>query len=156
MPRYWLFKTEPDEYSIDDLAREKRCRWEGIRNYQARNRLRDEVQVGDQVFIYHSSCSTPAIVGMATVITAAYPDPSQFDALSPYFDAKSTPDRPRWVTVDIAYDKHLPAVLPLNKIKQLTAFAELELVTHPRLSIQVVRPQQANRIVKYTSGGSED
>ena len=113
MAQYWLFKTEPDEYSIDDLKREGRCAWEGIRNYQARNRLRDEVKEGDLVFIHHSSCKTPAIVGLAKVVRDAYPDASQFDSDSPYFDAKSKPESPRWLTVDLAYKQHAERILSL-------------------------------------------
>lgn len=146
--RYWLFKTEPDEYSIDDLANQQRCSWEGIRNYQARNRLRDDVQVGDQVFIHHSSCKEPAVVGLARVIRAAYPDASQFDSASPYFDAKSDPSAPRWLAVDIEYVKHLPVPLTLKKIKQISAFAEMELISHSRLSIQKVGAAHAKALLK--------
>ena len=97
--QYWLFKTEPDEFSIDDLQRKQEEIWDGIRNYQARNFLRDQVALGDLVFIYHSSCKEPGIVGIAKVIKTAFPDPSQFNDQSKYFDAKSTPDNPRWISV---------------------------------------------------------
>jgi len=147
MGQYWLFKTEPDEYSIDDLRRDGVGRWDGIRNYQARNRLRDQVKVGDQVFIHHSSCKTPAVVGLARVCAAAYPDPSQFDPDSPYFDAKSTVDAPRWLAVDIRHEKHLPEPITLKQIKQLPVFSELELVTHPRLSIQQVSDDHARQLL---------
>ena len=95
--QHWLFKTEPETYSIADLQREDRCGWEGIRNYQARNRLRDEVAVGDPVLIYHSNCAEPAVVGLAEICGAASPDPFQFDPDSKYHDPKATAEQPRWV-----------------------------------------------------------
>lgn len=147
MGRYWLFKTEPDEYSIDDLAQEKSCVWEGIRNYQARNRLRDEVKVGDKVFIYHSSCAIPAVVGLAEVTRAAYPDPTQFKPNSPYFDAQSSPDKPRWLAVNLSYKQHLSTPILLKRIKQLDHFKNMELVSRPRLSIQAVHPEAADALL---------
>lgn len=148
MAQYWLFKTEPDEYSIDDLKQEGQCAWEGIRNYQARNRLRDEVSEGALVFIHHSSCKTPAIVGLARVIRNAYPDASQFDTDSPYFDAKSEQENPRWLAVDIAYAEHAKTALTLKEIKNSKALSSLELVTHPRLSIQKVDRKHAEILLK--------
>ena len=148
--QYWLFKSEPDEYGIDDLAREKKCAWEGIRNYQARNRLRDEVKLGDHVFIYHSSCAQPAVVGLATVIREAYPDPIQFDSHSPYFDAKSDINSPRWLCVDIAYDTHLPTPITLKKIKQLAPFESMELINRARLSIQHVTIKEAQELLRIS------
>ncbi len=99
---YWLMKSEPSECSIDDLVRLGRVPWFGVRNYQARNFMRDAMQVGDAVLFYHSSCPEPGIAGLAEVASAPYPDTTQFDAKSPYFDAKSTPDNPRWSLVDVA------------------------------------------------------
>ena len=99
---YWLMKSEPGECSIDDLVRQGHVPWFGVRNYQARNFMRDAMQVGDGVLFYHSSCPKPGIAGLAEVATAPYPDPSQFDTKSPYFDAKSTPANPRWNLVDVA------------------------------------------------------
>lgn len=148
MPQYWLFKTEPDTYSIDDLEREGRCGWEGIRNYQARNRLRDEVRVGDQVLIYHSSCAVPAVAGLAKVVGAARPDPSQFDPLSAYFDPKSSPDNPRWVLVDIAWQQSFARSLSLKSIKEDPHYAQMELINRSRLSIQHVPADCFGRIVK--------
>lgn len=144
---YWLFKTEPDVYSLDDLAREGTCGWEGIRNYQARNRLRDEVQPGDQVFVYHSSCKEPAVVGLAEVVRAAYPDPTQFDAKSSYFDPKSSPDNPRWLQVDIRYQGHLGTPVTLRAIKQMPQFQDMELVSRGRLSIQKVGKEHARQLL---------
>ena len=138
MSRQWLFKTEPDTYSIDDLAREKHCPWEGIRNYQARNRLRDDIRIGDMVLIYHSSCATPAIVGLAQVTTTAEPDPTQFDPTSPYYDARANRDTPRWLQVTLHWQHTFSRPLALRDIKQDPQFSEMELVTRSRLSIQTV------------------
>ena len=99
---YWLMKSEPGECSIDDLVRLGHVPWFGVRNYQSRNFMRDSMQVGDGVLFYHSSCPEPGIAGLAKVASAPYPDPSQFDTKSPYFDAKSTADKPRWSLVDVA------------------------------------------------------
>ncbi|RXF01153.1 EVE domain-containing protein [Pseudoalteromonas sp. PS5] len=136
---YWLFKTEPDAFSIDDLknAPEQRTFWEGIRNYQARNFLRDQVKVGDLVFIYHSSCKVPAIVGIARVIKAATPDPHQFDLNSDYYDPKSSTDNPRWVGVTLAYERHLRPVT-LQAIKANPALTEIALKKAGRLSVMPV------------------
>mgnify|MGYP006147249517 CR=1 FL=1 len=146
--KHWLFKTEPDTYSIDDLKREGRCDWEGIRNYQARNRLRDEVQIGDQVLIYHSSCAEPAVVGLAEVTGGPRPDPSQFHPESPYYDPKSAADAPRWVLVQVRWRENFPSALTLKAIKADPTFADMELVSRSRLSIQRVSSAAFNAIVK--------
>ena len=103
MPRYWLMKSEPGVFSIDDLARAKdgTTRWDGVRNYQARNMLRNEIAVGDGVLFYHSSCPEPGVAGLAEVASAPYPDATQFDPKSPYYDAKSRAEKPRWYHVDV-------------------------------------------------------
>lgn len=149
---YWLFKTEPDVFSLDDLARMQVSGWDGIRNYQARNRLRDEVQVGDQVLIYHSSCAQPALVGLAEVCRAAYPDPTQFDATSAHYDAKSSVAAPRWVQVDVRYLRHLQRPVTLKEIKAAADFADMELVTRGRLSVQQVTQIQAKELLALASG----
>ncbi|AMC36502.1 EVE domain-containing protein [Janthinobacterium sp. B9-8] len=120
---YWLMKSEPDDVSIDDLAArpDQTVGWYGVRNYQARNFMRDEMQLGDQVFFYHSSCKEPGIAGLATVCRLAYPDPTQFDANSEYFDAKSTIDKPRWLQVDV----RLVQKTRLLSLSELRAFPEL-------------------------------
>lgn len=115
--RYWLMKSEPDAFSIDDLAKVKVEPWNGVRNYQARNHMR-QMQVGDGVLFYHSSCAVPAIVGIAKVASVAYPDPTQFDPKSDYFDAKSTREEPRWSLVDVAFERKLKRAIPLEEIKQ--------------------------------------
>ena len=110
--RYWLMKSEPDEFSIDDLVRSPRqeTAWFGVRNYQARNYMRDEMKVGDRAFFYHSSCAEPGIVGIARVASTAYPDPTQFDRKSPYYDAASKKEEPRWLLVDVQVLRKIPTI----------------------------------------------
>ncbi len=142
---YWLFKTEPSECSIDDFARAPTTPivWEGVRNYQARNFLRDGVLVGDQVLIYHSSCKDIGVAGIAEVVRAAYADPSQFDPRSPYYDAKSSPQQPRWVAVDLRFVHKLSRLITLDKIKSSAKMAELAVVQKGnRLSVMPVTLQQ--------------
>ncbi|GAA3709953.1 EVE domain-containing protein [Oceanisphaera sediminis] len=134
---YWLFKTEPDTFSIDDLARANTV-WEGVRNYQARNFLRDRVQVGDRVFIYHSSCKRVGIAGIGKVERAGFPDPFAFDPTSPYFDDKSNPEQPRWYAVELGFERKLPLV-PLAALKANPALSGLPLVQKgSRLSVMPV------------------
>ena len=116
--RHWLMKSEPDAFSIDDLQRVGTEPWNGVRNYQARNFMRDGMQVGDGVMFYHSNCKVPGIAGLATVASAAYPDPTQFDAGSDYFDPKATREAPRWFLVDVAFQRKLRRVIPLEEIKR--------------------------------------
>ncbi len=145
-PKYWLFKSEPDVYSLDDLERDGSTYWEGVRNYQARNLLRDEVKAGDLVLYYHSRTRPPGIVGVARVSREAYPDPSQFEPESPYFDPKATAEKPRWVVVDVEYVAHFDEPLTLEQLK---ADPKLEgmLVTRKgqRLSIQPVEAKHWRR-----------
>ncbi len=111
-------KSEPDSYSIDDLERDGREPWDGIRNYQARNMMRDEMRVGDQAFFYHSSCKVPAIVGIMRVASEAYPDPTQFDESSKYYDPKSSEEEPRWMLVDVEFERKLKRPIPLTELKE--------------------------------------
>ena len=137
----WLFKVEPSELSIYDLKARgaKGAGWDGVRNYQARNMLRDQVKVGDSVFIYHSSCADVGIAGIAKVIRAAYPDPSQFDSASVYFDAGSKPEQPRWISVDVRHEKTLKKLIPLAALKANPALAVMPLVQRGnRLSVMPV------------------
>jgi predicted RNA-binding protein with PUA-like domain len=137
---YWLFKAEPHIYGIDHLQAEpkKIGRWDGIRNYQARNFLRDQVKVGDEVLIYHSSCKLIGIAGTAKVVKAAYPDPTQFDPKSAYFDSKSDVSNPRWVSVDIQLTKALKDIIPLKQLKTYPQLENMALFKQSRLSIQPV------------------
>lgn len=138
---YWLFKTEPDTFGIDDLASrpDQTEPWDGVRNYQARNFLRDDVKVGDYVFIYHSSCKTLGIAGVAKVVKEGYPDTEQFNPESNYYDPKSSREQPRWFCVDVKFQERFPSVLPLKAIKSMPEITELGLVKRGhRLSIMPV------------------
>ena len=137
---YWLMKTEPEECSIDDLAAhpDRSVVWEGVRNYQARNFLR-QMQAGDEVLVYHSSCKQIGVAGVARVSRAAYPDPAQFDSRSPYADPKSPPDKPRWDAVDVCFVRKFARVLPLDELKAVPALEALPLVRRGnRLSVMPV------------------
>ena len=141
---FWLMKSEPDEFSIDDLvnAPKKTTPWFGVRNYQARNFMRDRMKVGDGVLFYHSSCPEPGIAGIAEVASTAYPDASQFDRKSPYFDAKSTPGNPRWMLVDVKLVKKT-RLLSLEEMRSAPELAQMiTLRRGNRLSITPVTPAQ--------------
>ena len=135
---YWLFKSEPDEFGIEDLQARGRARWDGIRNYQARNLLRDQVRGGDQVLIYHSSCKVVGVAGIAEVVSEPYADPAQFDPASKYFDPKASPDAPRWFALDVGFVEKFVRVLPLARIKREPLLAEMVLIRQGRLSVQPV------------------
>lgn len=148
MARYWLMKSEPDTFSIDDLARVGTEPWTGVRNYLARNYMRDEMRVGDGVLFYHSSCAEPGVAGLAEVASEAYPDPTQFDRKSDYHDPKSTPEQPRWQLVDVAFMRKLARTITLAELKadpRLDGFALLQ--RGNRLSILPVTKAQWNRIL---------
>lgn len=115
--RYWLMKSEPDAFSIDDLQRVGREPWNGVRNYQARNFMRDGMKVGDGVLFYHSNTKVPGIVGIATVASEAYPDDTQFNPKSDYYDPKATREEPRWMLVDVAFERKLRDTISLDEIK---------------------------------------
>jgi predicted RNA-binding protein with PUA-like domain len=143
-PRYWLMKSEPDECSIDDAlaAPDATVPWTGVRNYQARNFMRDDMRVGDGVLFYHSSCAEPGIVGIARVASGAKPDPTQFDPHSPYFDAKSQPEAPRWQLVDVQALRKT-RVLGLAEMRSVPELAEMQVLKRGnRLSITPVTPQE--------------
>ncbi len=142
--RYWLMKTEPSCYGIDDLARasEQRCAWWGVRNYQARNFMRDQMHVGDLAFFYHSSCPAPGIVGVVKVVQRAYPDATQFEVGGRWFDPKSTPENPRWLNVDIQLVHRTPFV-SLAELRRHSALAHMRvLAPGNRLSITPVDPAE--------------
>ena len=142
MPLYWLMKSEPAECSIDDLAAapDQRVAWIGVRNYQARNFMRDDMVIGDGVLFYHSSCAEPGIAGLATVASRAYADATQWDASSPYFDAKSKPDQPRWLHVDVKL-KRKTRLLSLRDMRGRPELATMRVLqAGNRLSITPVTP----------------
>ena len=115
--RFWLMKSEPDCFSIDDLARVGTEPWTGVRNYQARNFMRNGMRPGDGVLFYHSNCSPPGIAGVASVASDAYPDPTQFDRTSHYFDPKATQEEPRWFNVDVRFERKLARTISLEEIR---------------------------------------
>ncbi|MCK5782931.1 MAG: EVE domain-containing protein [Desulfobacterales bacterium] len=135
---YWLMKSEPTAFSIDDLKNmpNQTEHWDGVRNYQARNMMRDQMKVGDQVFFYHSNCKVPGIVGIMEVVRESYPDHTAFDPQSKYFDPKSNPEKPRWFMVDIKYIRHTSRVIPLTELKDCEPLENMQLVRKGnRLSI---------------------
>jgi predicted RNA-binding protein with PUA-like domain len=147
---YWLMKSEPDTFSIDDLA----CKtgqtehWDGVRNYQARNFMR-AMNVGDRAFFYHSSCAEPGIVGIVEIVRKAYPDPSAFDRKSPYYDPKSSHGKPRWYMVDVRLLRRLQRLIPLGNIKRNPRLAAMHLVQRGnRLSVMPVTAAQWQAILK--------
>ena len=142
--RYWLMKSEPDEFSIDDLqsAPDKSVAWYGVRNYQARNFMRDQMKVGDHVLFYHSSCPAPGIAGLATVSKQAYPDATQYDRKSKYHDAKATPETPRWFNVDVRFRKKT-RLISLDELRAHPQLAHMRILQRGnRLSITPVDPAE--------------
>jgi predicted RNA-binding protein with PUA-like domain len=146
---YWLMKSEPETYGIDHLARDRRTRWEGVRNYRARNFMRDDMRVGDGVLFYHSSAEPPGIAGIARVCSESYPDPTQFDAKSPYYDSDSQREEPRWHLVDIEFVRKFPSLLPLPFLREQKALAGMALLQRgQRLSVQPVKPAEWRHVLK--------
>jgi predicted RNA-binding protein with PUA-like domain len=147
---YWLMKSEPDDVSFDDVlaAPARTVAWFGVRNYQARNFMRDAMAVGDGILFYHSSCAVPGVAGVARVASGAYPDASQFDAASPYFDPKATPEQPRWISVDVqavAAGRYLP----LTELRGVAALEDMVLLRKgSRLSVSPVTASEWACIVK--------
>lgn len=138
---YWLMKSEPDVFGIDDLKQRPRQteHWDGVRNYQARNMMRDQMRVGDQIFFYHSNCETPGITGIAEIVREAYPDHSAWNPESKYFDPKSTPDQPRWFMVDVRFVRKFKRTIGLAELKANPALENMAVVRKGnRLSINPV------------------
>ena len=134
--QYWLFKSEPSTFSIDDLRNRPQgiAHWDGVRNYQVRNMMRDQIKKGDLAFFYHSSCTPPGIVGIMEIVKEAYPDVTAWDDTSPYFDPKSPKDHPRWLMVDVKFVKKFPKMITLEEIKN-----------HPQLKNMLVT-RKGNRL----------
>jgi predicted RNA-binding protein with PUA-like domain len=146
--KYWLMKSEPDEFSIDDLKKVGREPWSGVRNYQARNFMKS-MQVGDAVLFYHSSCAVPGVVGIAEVVSDAYPDPTQFKPKSDYYDPASKPEEPRWWLVDVGFKRKLKRVVTLEALKaEADALGEFALLNRGnRLSVLPVTAAQYKHIL---------
>ena len=149
--KYWLMKTEPSSYSIQDLAKEpkKTTCWDGVRNYQARNFMRDQMKRGDEILVYHSNADPPAVVGTAAVVKEAYPDHSAFDKNSKYYDPKSSAQSPRWFMVDIKLKAIFNRPLGLDTLRDVKALTDMELLRKgSRLSVQPVRKKEYDAILK--------
>lgn len=156
MARSWLVKSEPDTYGWHHLEADGRTAWDGIRNYQARNFMRDEMQLGDRVLFYHSQVQPPGVVGLAEVVSAAYPDPTQFDPASPYFDPKATKEEPRWFLVDIIPVGRLSRTVSLAEIKNDPELEDMLLARRGnRLSVMPVEEAHADRILHLATTPGE-
>ncbi|WP_233505578.1 EVE domain-containing protein [Rhodohalobacter sp. SW132] len=152
--QYWLMKSEPDAYSIDDLKRDGKIRWSGVRNYEARNSMRDEMNVGDRALFYHSNVKPPAIVGTMEVCSEPYPDPLQFDPESKYFDEKSSESDPRWHLVDVKFVQKFEEPVTRTSLKEDSFFDEMQLFKRNRLSITSVREEEYKKILEMA--GTEE
>ncbi len=147
--RYWLMKSEPETYSIADLQRDRSTPWEGIRNYQARNFMRDEMAIGDGVLFYHSRSKPPGVVGVAKVCRTAYPDHFAFDPKSNYFDPKSDPANPRWMMVDVEYVSTFARCVPLDELRHTPGLEQMAVIRRgQRLSIQPVTREEFSIVKK--------
>ena len=149
---YWLLKSEPDEFSLADLFAQNRRRscWDGVRNYQARNMLRDDFRKGDQAFFYHSNCAEPGIVGIVDVVREAYPDDTAFDPANPHFDPKSDQENPRWFMVDVRYKRKLKRTITLKELRNYadSSLSDMLLLrTGNRLSVMPVIEENWNFIL---------
>jgi predicted RNA-binding protein with PUA-like domain len=146
---HWLMKSEPDAFGIDDLKQRGTEPWSGVRNYQARNFMRDRMKPGDLAFLYHSSCAEPGVYGVMEIATPSYPDPTQFDRKSPYYDAAATREQPRWFLVDVKYRRHLkrPVLLTELRAREKTLKGLMLLRKGSRLSIQPVSAEHWERIL---------
>ncbi len=145
---YWLMKSEPTDYSIDDMQRDGREMWDSIRNYQARNMMRDDMRIGDEIFFYHSNCKQPGIVGITRVASKPYPDPVQFDKKSNYFDPKSSKDTPHWILVDVEFVRKLSRIITLTEIKAEKSLEDMILTRRGnRLSIMPVEKKHWKKIL---------
>ena len=148
--QYWLMKSEPGEFSIDDLERrpDQTEPWDGVRNYQARNMMRDQMKKGDRILFYHSNTDVPGIVGIAEVASAPYPDPTAFDPDDKHYDPKSDPDDPRWYLVDVRFVRRTRRTIPLTELKLEPALADMPLVRRGnRLSVMPVTAEQWKHIM---------
>lgn len=145
--QYWLMKSEADVYSIDDLERDGTTLWDGVRNYQARNNMQD-MKTGDLVLYYHSRQNPPAVAGVARVAREAYPDPTQFDPKSKYFDETSSEDEPRWWLVDVEFVEKFERPVSLHAIKDESALDDMVLVNNSRLSVQPVREREYRKVLQ--------
>ena len=146
--RYWLMKSEEHVYSIRDLEGDGTTWWEGVRNYEARNLMRDQMKVGDELLFYHSNAKPPGVAGLARIAREGYPDHFAFDEESPYFDAKSDPDNPRWIMVDVEFVESFAGIVSLDEIKASDELEGMVLLNRARLSVQPVTKEEFQIIRK--------
>jgi predicted RNA-binding protein with PUA-like domain len=148
----WLLKSEPSVYSILDLRRDGRTTWEGVRNYQARNYMRDAMRVGDRVLFYHSNAAPPAVAGLARVVRAAYPDSTALEPEHRYFDPKASAEDPRWVRVDVEHVETFPAPVPLERLRRTPGLEAMPLLNRSRLSVQPVSDEEFGIVLGLARG----
>lgn len=149
--KYWLMKSEPGEFSIDDLQRVQVEPWDGIRNYQARNFIRDQMAIGDRAFFYHSSCKVPGVVGTMEIASTAYPDETAFDPQNAHYDAKSKRDSPTWLLVDVRFVSKFAHPVTLQHLRAETALADMQLLKRGnRLSIMPITSQHWQHILQLS------
>jgi len=151
---HWLMKSEPDVFGIDHLQAKGVEHWDGVRNYQARNFMRDDMKVGDLILFHHSNAKPPGVAGVARVVREAYPDHTSWDPESHYFDPKSTPEQPRWFMVDVGYVETFPTFLPLDELRHHEGLADMALLNRSRLSVQPVTRLQFDYIVELGRAGT--
>ncbi|HZO11845.1 MAG TPA: EVE domain-containing protein [Polyangiaceae bacterium] len=155
MAKYWLLKSEPDVYSIADLARDGRTMWDGVRNYQARNLMRDDMRIGDLALFYHSSTEPMGVVGLARVCSESYPDPTQFDRRSAYFDPEAKSDDPRWYLVDVEHVETFQRIVTLADLKREKALKTMMVTQRgARLSVQPVAKGHMQRVLRMAEANS--
>ena len=148
---YWLFKSEPSDYSFDDFIADKETCWEGIRNYQARNFIRDDIKKNDEILFYHSNISEPHLIGFGKVVREAYPDHYAWDKAHKYYDPKSLPENPRWFMVDIKATGKLKKIVYLKEIKKEPKLSKMVLLNNSRLSIQPIKKNEWDLIIKMSN-----
>lgn len=153
MSKCWLMKSEPEVFSIDDLAREGETFWEGVRNYQARNFMRDTMEVGDRVLYYHSNADPTGVAGLARVSRTGYPDPSARDPKSDYFDPKASDEDPRWYMVDVAFVERFPRVVTLDELRATPGLEKMLVINKSRLSVQPVTEEEYEIVVRLGREG---
>lgn len=154
MARCWLMKSEPSVFSIGDLERDGQTSWEGVRNFQARNFIRDDMRVGDRVLFYHSNANPAGVAGLARVARAAYPDPAARDPESDYFDPRASDEDPRWFMVDVEFEERFPALVSLDALRQTPGLEKMLVINRSRLSVQPVTEDEFEIVVRLGRGSA--
>lgn len=151
--KYWLMKSEPDVYSIEDLKKDRKTYWDGVRNYQARNFMRDQMKKGDGVLFYHSNAAPPGVAGVAKIAKEGYPDHTAFDPKDPHYDPKSSPGDPRWFMVDVEFVEKFDQLVPLKTLKEHPGLQDMVVNKRSRLSVQPVQPDEFEIVCKLGRNG---